>query len=504
MPAKVPQLGDADQLNANLAKFDHLVVLMMENRSFDHLLGFLYEQESPNLFIPSDDPIFRGVSGRSDLGNYDSQSPPLWHPVVRAPYATLTDMTRPFPDPGEEFYPHMNHQIYGQDNVPSELYRLPGSAPMSGFVTDYLRVYHEKGRHFRAGVSDEQLAREIMSCFPPQATPVLSGLARSFAVSDSWFAPVPSQTYTNRSFLHAADSSGFVHNANYAKWSQNRARTIFEHLADKFPGEKGFRIYWDKADKFPITRLINRPLYDSCFDDSFVDMEQFKQDCASGTLPAYSFIQPRILIHNNDMHPAFFPSQNADSSILAGEDLIAQVYDALRTGPRWERTLFVILFDEHGGTYDHVPPPTGAAPPYAELPYPLEQGFRFNRFGVRVPAIFVSPFIEPGTVIRASGPTPFDHTSVIKTLCLRFGLPSLTDRDRAAPDFTSVLTRPLTAPRKETPTFLPRPHIPPTLQEARLAPLSGIQNAMFGLLSKHKGMAPRNFQNLGEALDHFF
>lgn len=481
--------------------FDHLVVLMLENRSFDHLLGFLYEHDTPSHFVPDGDRRFRGVVDSPRLGNFDGQSPAVFYPVTRAPCDRLEDLALPFPDPGEEFFPHMNHQIYGQDQVSETLSDLPQTAPMSGFVTDYLRTYHQKFRHLRRHVTDAQLASELMRCFPPHATPVLSGLARAYAVSDAWFSSVPSQTYTNRSFLHAADSSGFVHNANYTKWSRNTATTIFERLAEKRSLPEAFRIYWDPQDPFPITRLIHRPLYEKHFDASFVDMHAFERDCAQGSLPAYSFVQPRVIVANNDMHPSFLPQQNHHSSILAGDALVARVYDALRTSPLWSRVLLVILFDEHGGTYDHVPPPVGATPPHATPPYPLEHGFRFQRFGVRVPAVFVSPRIEPGTVVRARGDVPFDHTSVIKTLCTRFDLPSLTDRDRAAPDVLHVLNRPLDAPLREAPVFVPRPQ--PATNEGlpRSMKLSDLQHGTLELLAAYRGLSCRGFSTLGEALD---
>ena len=483
------------------AGFDHLVVLMLENRSFDHLLGFLYEGDTPRHFLPDGDRRFHGVSETPGLGNFDGKTPPTFYPVTRAPHDSLADLALPFPDPGEEFFPHMNHQIYGQDQVPESLSELPPTAPMSGFVSDYLRTYHQKFRRFRRGVSDAQLASELMCCFPPQATPVLSGLARAYSVSDAWFASVPSQTYANRSFLHAADSSGFVHNANYIKWSKNSAPTVFERLAERLPLPEAFRIYWDPLDPFPITRLIHRPLYDQRFDASFVDMRAFERDCAEGRLPAYAFVQPRVIVDNNDMHPSFLPQQNRHSSVVAGDALVARVYDALRTSPLWPRVLLVILFDEHGGTYDHVPPPVGATPPHPSPPYPLEHGFRFQRFGVRVPAVFVSPQIEPGTVVRARGAVPFDHTSVIKTLCLRFDLPSLTERDRAAPDFLHVLNRPSSSPPRDVPVFTPRPQPAPVTGKARRLPLSDLQRGTLELLAHQRGLASRGFATLGEALD---
>jgi phospholipase C len=292
-----------------------------------------------------------------------------------------------------------------------------------------------------------------------------------------------------------------VHNASYLKWAKNTAPTIFERLADALPLSEAFRIYWDPQDPFPITRLIHRPLYERRFDASFVDMHAFERDCAAGSLPAYSFIQPRVIVDNNDMHPSFLPQQNRHSSVLGGDALVARVYDALRTSPLWPRSLLVILFDEHGGTYDHVPPPLCATPPHKIAPYPLEHGFRFERFGVRVPAVFVSPYIEAGTVVRARGEVPFDHTSVIKTLCLRFGLSSLTDRDRAAPDFLHVLNRRADAPPRQAPTFTPRPQPPSKSRWSRRLLLSDLQRGTLELLAYQRGLSNRGFATLGEALD---
>jgi phospholipase C len=121
------------------------------------------------------------------------------------------------------------------------------------------------------------------------------------------------------------------------------------------------------------------------------------------------------------------------------------MYETLRTGPGWPGTLLVITYDEHGGCYDHVPPPWGAVPPDNNTG---EFGFGFDRFGVRVPAVLVSPLIAPGTVYRVpAGGTPLDHTSILKTVEQRWNLPALTARDKAAPGFGDVLT--LAAPRND-------------------------------------------------------
>jgi len=128
-----------------------------------------------------------------------------------------------------------------------------------------------------------------------------------------------------------------------------------------------------------------------------------------------------------------------------GQQLIHDVYEALRDGPGWPQTLLIVTYDEHGGRYDHVPPPSGAVPPD---PSAGEFGFDFTRFGVRVPAVLVSQLIEAGTVFRAAaGSTPIDHTSILKTVQERWGLPALTARDAAAPSLGGVVT--LAAPRTD-------------------------------------------------------
>ncbi|MFD8102568.1 alkaline phosphatase family protein, partial [Nocardia fluminea] len=197
---------------------DHTVVLMFENRSFDNLLGHLYE--------PGEVVSFEGVIGK------DLRNPiPEWaeHGADRGfvPYTVATDMDTPNPDPGEE-YPHVNTQLFGIVDPPSNRgvlseqmiapYNLPaspGQVPtMNGFVTDYISAFTaEMGRQ---PTYDEY--RQIMTGYTPQQLPVLSALARGFATFDHWFAEVPSQTFTNRSFFHAASASGLVVNSPYANF----------------------------------------------------------------------------------------------------------------------------------------------------------------------------------------------------------------------------------------------------------------------------------------------
>ncbi len=278
-----------------------------------------------------------------------------------------------------------------------------------------------------------------MTCFTHEQTPVLSTLAREFAVCDHWFASVPSQTFPNRDFMHAATSDGHVTNTPPTCHAPTIFNRIEERAADSRDGTGTKVPTWgvysgtEGTSFFSLTRLVmQRTLGDHRF-GGFHPIARFADDARAAQLPSYTFLEPQFTgRYQNDQKPP--------SDIRPGEDLIGWVYETLRDSPLWERTLLVITYDEHGGCFDHVAPPGGATPPDPTCPIG-DQGFRFDRFGVRVPAVLVSPWIEAGTVARPAGTTPFDHTSVLATIHERFGTQPLTARDRAAPDLSCVLTR---------------------------------------------------------------
>ena len=443
---------------------DHVVVVMFENRSFDNLLGRLYQ--------PGEVASFEGVLGR-DLVN----PVPEWAAdrsggdVV--PYGVATNMNTPSPDPGEE-YQHVNTQLFGNINpaanrgVLAEKMIAPFNAPadprqrpsMDGFVADYISaVAAETGTE----PSYDDYA-QIMTGYTPQQLPVTSTLARGFATFDHWFCDVPSQTFANRSFFHAASSSGFVVNMPPASSFplHNTAETIFERLDQQ---GLSWRVYCDPPSHMSLTGIIHAPRLWPHFGTRFVSTDQFLLDAANGTLPAYSFIEPNLLYGHNDMHPAFdalFRGSPIDppSSLLGGEALLAKIYHAVRTassaqGSNAWNTLLVVTFDEHGGTYDHVPPP--AAPPPHPSSAPGQLGFGFDRSGVRVPAIAISAWIPDRTVITGQ----FRNTSVIATLRKRWQLgPPLTARDAIAADLAPILS--LETPRDpaDWPDVTPQP-VPP-------------------------------------------
>jgi phospholipase C len=298
--------------------------------------------------------------------------------------------------------------------------------------------------------------RAIMKCYTPKQTPVLSELARSFAVLDHYHCSVPSQTIPNRDFVHAATSTGHVNNGPDVECD---AKTIFGQIQEAIDygnkklswgifGNNDFNNKKQKEDEagrfngthFSLTRLIMTELHDAKFNNNFGTLRDFHDKCRNGNLPSYSFLEPNYGgAGQNDQHPP--------SDIRAGEKLIADIYNMVKASPAFEKTMLIITYDEHGGCYDHVPPPGGAKNPYPDK-RAGQDGFQFNRFGVRVPCVVVNPYIRKGLIARPEGKTPFDHTSIIKTIQNCFKLEgNLTERDKAAPDFSCLLE--LKEPRKK-------------------------------------------------------
>ena len=412
-----------------MANIAHVVVLMLENRSFDSMLGRLYPGRQD----------FDGLTGQ-ELNDWNGQQYKVWASPSASP-----EFCMPSPDPNELFA-DMTEQIYGEKPKPSAL------PTMGGFVANYMKT-----------ATDNPLA--VMHGFAPDQVPVLSGLAKAFGVSDRWHASAPNQTWPNRFFAHMGTANGYVDNSYLHLPGQE---TIFNRMTEK---QCSWRIY---HHDMPQTATLTR-LWSELPDHLYSFETDFMSDAMTGHLPNYSFIEPRYYpdpVLNrmpNDQHPPH--------DVAYGERLIARCYDALRNGAGWEQTLFIITYDEHGGIYDHVKPPR-AVPPDDLTP----DGFAFNRYGVRVPAVLVSPWIPAGSIIRPP-PTshyPFDHTSIIATLRKLFnlGLP-LTRRDEVAPDLLTCLSLP--APQNTGPRDLPMPIVSPSasdLLNAHQAMPNGMQQSL--------------------------
>ena len=491
-----------------LQKFEHLVVVMFENRSLDNTLGYLYE--------PNDVPrnqTFNGLAGTT----HSNPVPPYirdGHTSVTARKSpgTDADYSNPNPDPGEE-YQHVNTQLYTAVDPPANEFRSatqmlpPYNAPgpgqpatMTGFVQDYCNnfVANQKRNPTFAEY------RVIMDSFTSEQLPVLSTLAREFAVYDAWFCAVPSQTFCNRSFFHASTSAGYVVNVPYTKWLEtNASPTIFNRLED---AGLPWTVYYDAMQLVSLTGLIHAPALFPFWKTHFATMEDFYSDVANGTLPAYAFVEPRMLFNHNDMHPPV-PTVvidnipiGATSDVRAGDLLLHQIYSAVRTsaapsGSNALNTLMLVTFDEHGGTFDHVAPPA-AAPP--EILEPAgEKGFAFDRLGVRVPTIAISAYTQANTIVNH----PVHHGAVIRTLCKKHGLSYLTERDRNAHDLSDAVNMVVPRAPATWPVTVPGPVPPAALETNPLSPglvakpLNELERHIVGLaMARFNGVEPTDAQ----------
>jgi phospholipase C len=400
----------ANQLSA----VKHIVQLMLENRSFDQMLGFLYEStgnKSPT------GQAFDGLTGNES--NPDDADHEV--KVFKIDSTSKHPYLMPGADPGEGFH-NTNYQLFSTDAP------VPGMIPTNrGFVINFqASIASDLARHFSDTLPGTKPS-DIMGMYAPEMLPVMAGLAKGFAVCDRWFSSAPTQTIPNRAFANAGTSQG--HLDNHVKVFT--CPSIFGRLSEK---NIDWAIYGYNRD--PLTRL-DFPDTQSADESHFGHFRDFQHRAAAGTLPAYTFLEPSFGAAGNSQHPNY--------DVAAGEKLIHDVYYALRDGPGWNDTLLLITYDEHGGNYDHVPPPWGAIPPDKSVG---EWNFDFTRFGVRIPALLISPRIVQGTVFRARTGT-IDHTSVLKTIELRWGLSPLTERDKAAPSLGDVLT--LATPRTDDP-----------------------------------------------------
>ena len=418
---------------AGLDSIEHVVYVMLENRSFDHLLGFLYPKSEH----------FEGLDGTES--NTDAQG------IETTVFKVTPDMQNacyfPLANPSEGF-PATNEQLFGVAAPPAD-----AEATNSGFVTSFAQEFAKPAHPLDPKLVGASRA-SIMGMYAPETLPVLSALARGYAVCDQWFASVPTQTFPNRAFAVAGTSLGYTNNSAHGHPAFDTP-SIFGKLADagyawKIYGYSGIPL---TAGDFPDTV---QPGPNGKVVSGFA---RFQDDAAKGQLPAFSYIEPEWATYpkkkatpeqahkeaeqnfhvQNDQHPV--------SNMAAGEKLLYDIYETLRTGPAWAQTLLIVTYDEHGGTYDHVPPPTGAIPPDDKVG---ASGFDFKRFGVRVPAVIVSPLIPEGTILRApEDEPPFDHTSLIATLRARFGIGALGKRDAKAPHVGPALS--LDAARTDNP-----------------------------------------------------
>jgi phospholipase C len=373
---------------ANLEKVDHVVVVMLENRSFDHMLGYL----SLSGRRPEIDGLRLGLANQ-----YQGRAYPIHHLAATAVQV----------DP---------------DHSAGAIDRQIAEGSMSGFVASAAATLVARG----VGDGDPGC---VMGYYDGGDVPVYDDLAEEFAVCDRWFASVPGATLPNRLYALSGAAAGSRDDRPAHVPPLYHQRSFIRHL-------DAYDISWRWYSFDPGTLRLADVRYRLGHHDRFgyfskdglpwktvlditcnPKIPSFLEDAAAGTLRSVSWIDPAF----TNFNPLGFPvnDDHPPADIKDGQDLVLAVYDALASSPQWDRSLLVVVYDENGGFYDHVPPPQAAD----------DKPDMFGRYGVRVPAIIVSPWTEPGAVSH----TLFDHTSIIKTILSRFCPQALNEPQRAGP-----------------------------------------------------------------------
>jgi phospholipase C len=365
---------------AGLDNLKHIVVLMMENRSFDHMLGALMAQ----------DKRIDGLDGTQTNPDTTNTQFPV------KPLAEFQGQLDPDPD---HHFPGVDLQIFG--GVPPRSGRV---ANMQGFIKSYFQQQQ-----------NVQQSQKIMYYFTPEKLPVLTGLATQFAVFNGWFSSIPGPTICNRAFAHYGTSFGQV-GMNIFEW-KGPYLSIYERV---FLAGRTAKIYYydGPSSTMEIVNLLRNQ------SKIFGTFDQFLGDCKSGNLPDYSFVEPNYNDHDSDSGAEIASDQHPDHHVQHGEIFINNVYNAIFNNEElWKSTALLIVYDEHGGIYDHVPPPDCTPDDAAFVASADKTGtgasFAFDRLGVRVPAILVSPWVPKNVVIP--GPNQrngrkFDHASIPATV----------------------------------------------------------------------------------------
>ncbi|PON75779.1 Acid phosphatase [Parasponia andersonii] len=396
-----------------------VVILVMENRSFDHMLGWMKRLN----------PKIDGVDGSES--NPLSTSDPTSKRIFFRNESHYVD-----PDPGHSFQA-IRQQIFGSDKNASA-----DPPPMNGFAQQAFAMDNTTA-----------MSQAVMNGFDPDMVPVYKALVSEFAVFDRWFASVPSSTQPNRQFVHSGTSAGATSNIPVLFTKGYPQRTIFENLDE---AGISFGVYYQSI---PLT-LFFENMRKVKYNDNFLEYDvSFKRHAKEGKLPGYTVVEQRYTDSKaapaNDDHPSH--------DVYQGQMFVKEVYETLRFSPQWNQTLFIVTYDEHGGFYDHVPTPVRGVPSPDGIVGPKPFLFRFDRLGVRVPTIMVSPWIEKGTVVHGPNGSPFptsefEHSSIPATVKKLFNLssPFLTKRDEWAGTFEGIVEK-RTEPRTDCPVKLPTP-----------------------------------------------
>jgi len=416
-----------------------VVVLMFENRSFDHMLGRLKTK------IPEVEGY--GEDADTKFFNYRNASNPSSGKVF---------VHHKYMDRGWCDY---DHSIEG---TTIGIFSQPDnrSKPaMSGFVEHNMQVCNPqtpaaKKYYGNGGVYATQ-GENVMAYFEPEDVPIISTLAENFAVFDHYHASAPGPTHVNRFFVHSGTAHG---EGEYNPTAMNilkgwPQKTVYPRLRKAGYSWRDYFALMPEAIFLDQLRHPKNLLHFSYIEDFFADARK-------GTLPNYVFLEPAYFGSKEKGFPA--QDQHPDHSICAGEALLKEVYEALRASPQWEEVLFLVTYDEHGGFYDHVPPPMSVPSPDG-IPTDSSPPFYFNRAGVRIPFIAISPWIDkqvvhdPPATAKPQSNSLYEHTSILATLAKLFpqlgSKAFLTKRVEWAATFEHLINR--KTPRTDCPTTLP-------------------------------------------------
>jgi phospholipase C len=393
-----------------LDNLKHIVVLMMENRSFDHMLGSL-----------------KAVDARIDgLTGNESNPDTTGAPVTVAPLAEFQSQLDPDPD---HHFPAVDLQIFGGDTSANRV------ANMQGFVKSYFNQQHDLNH-----------SSKIMYYFPKEKLPVLTTLATEFAVFNGWFSSIPGPTICNRAFAHYGTSFGQVSMDLF--YVKEPYKSVYERMIAANPAHTAKIYYYDQSSStMEIVNLLQHQ------PQLFATYDQFLADCKNGTLPDYCFVEPNYNDHDSDTGELIASDQHPDHNVQAGELFIASVYNAIKQNPTlWQNTALLVVYDEHGGIYDHVPPPACTPDGFVASGSDTGTGaeFKFDRLGVRVPAILISPWVPKGTVVSGR---VFEHASIPATATKFFlgNYDQRSPREKVADTFLDLLS--LSTMRTDAPDF---------------------------------------------------
>ena len=436
-------------------KIKHVVVYMVESRSMDSVLGWLYENSKEKINFINGENKFDGTS----TSYYNKADKKVGAKTVTETFNVYKyregvlghnyDLNAPAKDPYHGT-PDSIHQQYSDGYSAYFKGKLPD---MGGFVKN-------------------NCSGDVMVTLTPKQLPVLNGLAKKFAVSDQWFSALPGGTDSNRGIALTGSAFNITTtlegNPQYEYFADMPHRqSLWKVLWNN--GVKDWKIYWsvkwlDKVFSYQLYLKGDIPSVDNNVNDGKTDfiapIEQFKIDAKHNQLPKFSFLEPVWIA------PSGATSYHPGGDLVPAEKALNEIYEAVTNGPGWEQTALIVTFSKGGGLYDHVPPPKTINP----WPNDINDGFSYDVLGPRVPAIIVSPWVNKHTVFRAAGETPLSATSLPATLLKWFGIPKsrwgMGDRIPESETFEFVFER--KTPRKDKPQFsLPYDQSHPRLESSR-------------------------------------